>query len=221
LTIEDIALSPDNTTLYVSVSCIKDESSCSQTGGACPVLTGICIFDASTLALKGEVEKVSGYLAVSQDNGSLYITLQNSSAGGFFIVNTSTLAVIPKAFPYPPYGRAAVSPVGKYAIIFTSGNADNSTTAYVLNTSTNKIVSELFVDAPGGSQVGGGSIGQAAPAAFAPDGKSVWMLLTCDSTNCTVQAPSVGGVSFPSGELISITPIQPDAKTIAFPQTAQ
>ncbi len=221
LTINDIALSPDNTTLYVAVSCYSNETSCEQTGGACPVLTGLCIFNANTLALEGAVEKLTGYLAVSQDNKSLYVTEYKGAApAGFHVMNTSPLSVTTRDLPADPNEAAVLNPAAGFAVVFIPESSQSSTTAYILNTSTNKFVGELFVNAPYGAQVGAN--GTVIPAAFAPDGKSLWMIMSCEGVlpSCTLPSQrSLVGVSFPSGALIgSAVALPNDATSIAFPQ---
>ena len=221
--IYDIALSPDDTTLFVSVGCTG--GACGSTDGACPLVHGICSFDASTLALKATVEKTGngypavGYLAVSQDSKSLYV---NTEIQEFYILNASTLGPVyknPVNFPYSPSGPALVSPVGHYAVVLTS-NAQNGTSAYTLDTATNRIVSEFFVSAP----LDGGLASVPAGAAFAPSGNSFWMLLGCTTPPaCSGFGPTGGvaeGVAFPSGQLIGTVSVPTDSVSIAFPNLA-
>ena len=91
--IEDIALSPDDTTLFVSLNC---SGTCTNTQGDCPLTKGICSFSTSTLALKATAKpgylEVNGYLSVSQDSKTLYV-----SGPEFNLVDSSTLLPIYKA----------------------------------------------------------------------------------------------------------------------------
>jgi hypothetical protein len=88
--LSDIALSPDGTTLYASVICLNICGT--RPPGGCTVATGICIFNASTLAFESQLAQVAGNLAVSQDGSSLYVTAA-SGRENLYIVNTSSLAV--------------------------------------------------------------------------------------------------------------------------------
>jgi hypothetical protein len=221
--IQDIALSPDNTTLYVAVTCTNSFPNCNGTSGACPLASGLCIFNASTLALEGTVEKLTGYLAVSQDNRSLYVTEYRATLSGLHIMNTSTLSVTTRNLPAEPNQAAVVNPAAGYAVVFIPESSQSSTTAYILNTSTNKFVGELFVNGPYGAQVGANvALVPVAFAAFAPDGKSLWMIMSCEGVlpSCTLPSQrSLVGVSFPSGALIgTATALPNDATSIAFPQ---
>jgi hypothetical protein len=181
--------------------------------------SGICAFSVSTLALKATIQKPHGYMAVSQDSKSLYISGLGAADGLFFVSDASTLEVkyqIP--FPYRSLGPPAVSPVGHYAVIFTGPNQQSSVTAYTLDTSTNRIVSEFFANAPLGGGVAPGLEG----IAFAPNGLSLWMLLGCNTfPTCGGFDPTgrvLAGVSFPSGQVIGTVSIPSDVASIAFPR---
>ena len=109
--IEDIALSPDDTTLFVSLNCF---GTCTNTQGDCPLTSGICSFSTSTLALKATAKpgilEVNGYLSVSQDSKTLYV-----SGPGFNLVDSSTLLPIYKDainFPIPACGPGHREPRG-------------------------------------------------------------------------------------------------------------
>ena len=220
--IYDIALSPDDTTLFVSVGCA--EGGCGSTDGACPLVHGTCSFDTSTLTLKAMIGNVGsgyaagGYLAVSQDSKSLYLT---TPLQALYILNAPTLVPVyknPVNFPYSGGAPVIVSPVGHYAVFLTS-NAQNGATAYTLDTATNRVVSEFFVNAP----LDGGLISAPQGAAFAPDGNSLWILLSCRTQTCSAFNPTgrvAAGVAFPSGQLIGTISVPGDVVSIAFPNLA-
>ncbi len=222
--INDIALSPDDSTLYVSVTCYNG-APCGSTDGACPLVHGICSFDTGTLALKAMIGnlphgyKADGYLTVSQDSKSLYLIASDEIP---FILDASTLVPVyknPVDFPYLSSAAAVVNPVGHYAL-FLTGNAQNGTSAYTLDTATNRVVSQFFVNAP----LNGGVLSSPEAAAFAPDGKSFWILLSCRTTPaCSAFNPTglvAAGIAFPSGQLIGTISVPADARNIAFPNLA-
>jgi DNA-binding beta-propeller fold protein YncE len=218
----DIALSPDGTTLYASVICAFTCGA--PPPGGCTVVSGICIFNASTLAFENQVAQLAGNLAVSEDGTSLYVTLSSRSEY-LYIVNTSSLAIsrIQVSAHYTIQGPVVVSPTGHYGLVFVGPNAEMSTTAFVLDTSTNTISKPFFGNAPGGaSVVTVGFLETGKPVAFAPDGTSVWMLLACysGSTNCTTPGgtgKAVFGISITAGAVIAETSVPSDAESIAFP----
>ena len=214
----DIALSPRSTTLYVAV-----EGSVNK-GEGC-YLQGICVFDAVTLALTGHVERLFGYLGVSNDGNSLYVG--NSipgNPGRVRVVDTSTLAISAVPVNNPIFNGPIISPLGHWAVL--AGETQTpSAMAYLVNTSTNKPVAEFLSSFPGNA--GPAAVGDEVDgsAAFAPDGKSVWMLLSCvgfiSPPSCSTvdnAAVELVGFLFPSGEVISTTPVSSDAGTIAFPR---
>ena len=213
--IDDLAISPDDSTLYVSVTC--SSIGCSNPpGGGCPVLKGICAFDVRTLALKGILDKRHGYLSVSQDSKTLYVNDQGALRGELFIVDAATLLVKDQIiFHGSAVGPVVVSPVGHYAVVLESLNPGPGTAAYVLDTAANQIVSTLFADAPLG--------GSSSIAAFAPNGASLWMILGCSSNpDCALPNPgglALTGLAFPSGEVINTVEIPKEVVTLAFPRT--
>ena len=217
--VNDVALSPDDSTLYVSVHC--GGADCKSTNGNCPVAKGICAFDRSTLALKWTVPNVNGAMAASLDGASLYVTNQPDAAiNSVYVVNTATQAVSRfGVFQGTQISRVAIDPVSHYGVfVDNASQAPQSTeTAFLLNTSTNQLVEKLFSNAPGyGTVVSPGS----GPV-FAPDGKSLWMLLSCSDQvpQCTLPSGvTLVGISFPSGALISETPVDMYAAYIAFPR---
>ncbi len=217
-----IALSPDGTTLYASVICAITCGA--PPPGGCTVVTGICIFNASTLAFESQLAQVAGNLSVSEDGTSLYVT-ESSRSEYLYIVNTSSLAIsrIQVSAHYTIQGPVVVSPAGHYGLVFVGPNAEMSTTAFVLDTSTNTISKPFFGNAPGGASVVPMAFLQTGkPVAFAPNGASVWMVLECyaGSTSCTIPGGTgraVFGISITSGTIIAETPVPGDAQSIAFP----
>jgi hypothetical protein len=226
-TIGDIALSPDNSKVYVSVSCEGSGNACLTSTNICPLAKGVCILDAGTLSLKGQVQSVNGLLAASEDGGSLYVTQGTQSGyGRLYTVNTQTLAVSErKGLQGQTNGAVIIDPVSHYGVVLQN-NAQSSTTGYLLNTSTNQIVAELFANAPGGAEAGGSaqneSVHPSNIAAFSADGKSFWMLLQCSGPpSCTTPDNSIvalAGISIPSGALIGEVAVPQDSSSIAFPQ---
>ena len=173
----DVALSPDDSTLYMSVDC---PIACSPPM-ACPLTYGVCAFSTGTFALEWKVNNVSGLLSVSNDGSSLYIA---GIGGGkplypLNAISTSTRAVtnleVSSVKDQSPV-RIVTDPASHYAIVIEQNLAfPVAASAYLLNTSNNKFFETLFMSAPGGMVVPS----LASGAVFAPDGKSVWMLLSC------------------------------------------
>jgi hypothetical protein len=104
--------------------------------------------------------------------------------------------------------RIITDPASNYAVVVeenSSGGYPLPASAYLLNTSTNKFVQVLFSSAPGGMAI----INSVGAAAFAPNGKSVWMLLSCGFgvfvPNCSDDSGQIylAGFSIPSGAVIS------------------
>ena len=216
-TLYDIAVSPSGAAVYVSLECLSDF--CSAQYNACPITSGICVFDAKTLELKGQTTAVTGLLAMSQDGNSLYVTPKNGAP--LDVVNTKSLAVTTVHIPNvgTMVGPVALSPASNYGLIFATGQTvPYSTTAYVLNTSTNKVVSQFFPSVPDGAEL----LPYNQAVAFAPKGGSVWMLLVCHSgaPNCVLPGGALralAGFNFPAGTLIGQTGVSYDTSNIAFP----
>jgi DNA-binding beta-propeller fold protein YncE len=229
----DVALSPDDSTLYMSVNCA---SMCGPKG-SCPVNMGVCAFSAATLALEWEVAGVSGLLSVSSDGTSLYaadVLVGGKPVYPLNAINAATHAVTNLDVSNLKDGtpvRIATDPASHYAVVVEqgsySGDAYLPASAYLLNTATNKFVQTLFASAPGNMVL----TNTAGAVAFAPNGKSVWMLLTCYTPgsipNCSDQSGAVylAGFSLPSGEQISFQKLggeyatqSEDRQSIAFPQ---
>ena len=209
----DIALSPGNTTLYVSLGgSVNNAEGCHT--------QGICVFRAATLALTGDVERLFGYLGVSNDGKSLYVG--NSIAGNatrIRVVNTATPAISAIPVNNLIVNGLVIDPLGHYAVLVGQTRTPTAM-AYMVNTSTNAPVAEFITTFPGNT-----SPLTVGSAAFAPDGNSVWMLLSCIGIvlvqNCTTvnnAAVELVGFSFPSGAVIGTTPVSSDARTIAFPR---
>ncbi len=220
----DIALSPDNSTLYVAFGCASVCRTPPPNG--CTATSGICIFNASTLAFEDAVAQLAGDMAVSQDGKSLYV-VHGTASHAVYVVNTSTLAVsaIQVSLNYAIEAPVAISPTGNYGLIFVGPNAEMSTTAFILDTTTNTITNPLFGNAPGGAFVVPvySTASQGNSVAFTPKGKSVWMLLECypGATNCTIPGGTgraVFGIQMgPGAAVIAETSVPQDAQTIAFP----
>jgi len=209
----DVALSPDDSTLYISINC---PDACPPPG-ACPLKIGVCALNAATLAFEWQVKNVTGLLSVSNDGTSLYLAgsiITGKPAYPLNAINTTTQAVtnldvyFERAFP--PI-RIITDPASHYAVVILqslSTGTQTAASAYLLNTSNNKFVETLFTAAPGGMALASPASG----VAFAPDGKSVWMLLSCGMNrvpNCADESGQIylAGFSLPSGALISDQPV--------------
>jgi YVTN family beta-propeller protein len=206
----DVALSPDGSTLYVAMYC----ADACEAPISCPVLIGICAFNTDSLALEWYVKNVAGLLSVSDDGSMLYsagFVFGNSPAYPLNAINTSTRAVTNLEVPAGKAGnqpvRIITDPASHYAVVIEQPSTNSypmAASAYLLNTSTNKFVQTLFSSAPGGMAI----INSAGAAAFAPNGKSVWMLLSCGVNavpNCSDESGQIylAGFSIPSGAVIS------------------
>jgi hypothetical protein len=117
----------------------------------------------------------------------------------------------------------AVDPFEHWAVVFADYETNpDDLGAYILNTSTNQFAARLFGPAPGNTTQASASPNRFA--AFAPDGKSIWMLLTCGSypqPDCITPGGAkvvLTGVAIPSGQVISQTPVPDDSADIAFPR---
>jgi hypothetical protein len=225
-----MALSPDDSTLYVSVY----STHCSPQQ-ACPEVIGVCAFNTSTWALEWSVPNVYGLLSVSYDGSVLYAAATTLGRPQYPLsaINTATQAVTnldvksegASAF------RVATSPVSSYAVVVEEAEANEQgvmppASAYLLNTATNKFIGTVFTSAPGGTIVPN----KAAGVAIAPDGRSVWMLLACGPAvpveGCVNDNNELylAGFSLPSMQQIAFEPLQgqyaeyPYEQSIAFPQ---
>jgi hypothetical protein len=171
--------------------------------------------------VSGAVAEVTGDLAVSQDGNSLYIT---NGTRDLYIVNTSSLAISRMhVSKYTIEAPVAISPAGNYGLVFVGPNAQTSTTAFVLDTSTNTIAKAFFDNAPGGAfAVNVPHLQTGNTVVFTPHGKAVWMLLECQgqAVNCTIPGGTgraVWGVDLTTGTAIAETSVPQDAQVIAFP----
>jgi DNA-binding beta-propeller fold protein YncE len=212
--LQDIALSPDNSTLYAAVGC-NQEGACIAPKTVCPLVEGICNINASTLALESTVEGVHGLLSVSQSGASLYVV---ATDGELYVVNTSTLAVSSKPQFEDLAGPIAIVPAGNWGVAVNNAGLSGAT-VYLLNTTTNEYVETPLTTAPGGASAVGG-------AAIAPNGRSAWMILGCSQPPpSTCGLPDGGprgllGISLPSGAVIAETALPDDASNIAVPPPA-
>jgi len=156
---------------------------------------------------------------MSNDRKSLYVT-SLASGNRARVVDTATLAISAVPVNNGIYDQAEVDPVGHWVVLFGVQAPESTAMIYTIDTSTNKPVGELVKTFPGNTSPDG--IGSAA---FAPDGSSVWVLTACGGIANTPNCSTVDGsllelvdFSFPSGALISATPVPNDSRTIAFPQ---
>jgi len=225
----DVALSPDDSTLYMSVDC----SDACPPPSICKVEIGVCAFNRSTLALKWQVKNIGGLLSVSNDGSYVYVAAPESyGKPGYPLnaINTSTQAVtnlgVSEEKDMEPL-RIITDPASTYAVVFEQSaytGVETPASAYLLNTFTNKFVGTLFSTAPGGMAV----TNSASAAAFAPDGKSVWMLLSCRAAtmpNCSDESQQIylAGFSLPSGAAISYQALPGEVagnsdQSLAFPR---
>jgi len=151
LFVHDIAVSPDNSTLYVYLSC---PNGCTPPSTGCTTKGGICIYDAKTLVFKQQIDRLRGNLALSQDGRSLYVWNPQLAGPYLAVVDTASLTVIWKGFSYNySISGMAVNPAGHDAVVFLGPNAQASTTAYLFDTTTNRIGPQLFGNSPDGTSV--------------------------------------------------------------------
>jgi hypothetical protein len=211
----DIAVSPNGSEVFVALECGNVGSCSSPLPAPCTINKGICIYSATTFAFVAEVPNLTGFLSVSQDSNSLYVSVPTQDAESLFVLNTQTLAKSKIQLGGYVSGPPVISPVGEYALVFIgSGAPTYQSKAAILDTSTNKFVKTLFAVAPdnsGAISEDRAGTGVSTLAAFAPDGKSIWAVLGCVPGNsCSLPngaTEALAGFAFPSGAPIATVPL--------------
>ena len=212
--VQDLAISPDQASLYVSVY--------PQT---------IYAVSTSNMSQNWNVAGVSaGQLSVSQNGQWLYISggVVGPNANRVSVVNTQTHAA--SAIPIPDAKLIELATViphqGHHALVFSILFAQSppySPEAFVANimdTATNQFVSPFLLPVSDGYVPGFQKNGAFfVPIQFAPDGKSLWLLATCVNTNkCVSGTWQLEGFTFPGGKQIGSTILPGVLNVIGMPR---
>ena len=216
----DIAMSPNGSKLFVSVQptsgiggdleeeiaafsapATQGVYSCKPEGNS----PSVCIFNTGPFGFANTVSGVAGDIAVSQDGTWLYAW--NPGENTYLTaVNTESLAVSKISLPKNNYVYGlAVAPSGDKAVVLAVDGL--STSFLMLDTQTNALAGSFSGTALLAPAFGSNVV------AFSPGGDSLWSL-----GECQVSCSLLVGQSFPSGNLISQTALDPslDAFAITF-----